>query len=157
MGATLEARAVRSPAGIALLSQRLLSGPQVALAPRRRLGGGLGAAAGLVTVLVAHGFDVAPAPHPPAGDLVISAPRGAPCPLVLGHLGRAHRASGPQLPPGDAAPEDTARHQHSAPNVTCFFMVRHSNPKRMFTYNHCFSSCYKSDKRYGKSEKMLEK
>lgn len=94
-GATLGARAVRSPAGIALLSQRLLSGPQVALAPRRRLGGGLGAAAGLVTVLVAHGFDVAAAAHSPARDgalgrgvrLARGQQRGGPLAAAAGHLG----------------------------------------------------------------------
>ena len=95
VGSTPEARAVRSPAGIALLSQRLLSGPQVALAPRRRLGGGLGAAAGLVTVLVAHGFDVAAAAHSPARDgalgrgvrLARRQQRGGPLAAAAGHLG----------------------------------------------------------------------
>lgn len=140
------------------VSQRPLSdGCEQGLWPEGQLGGCLGAGVRVPAVLIAHGFDVAPAPHPPAGDLVVSAPRGAPSPLVLGHLGRAHRASGPQLPPGDAAPEDTARHRHSALNITRFFMVRHSVPKRTFTYNHCFSSCYKSDKRYGKSEKNVRK
>lgn len=135
----------------------LSDGCEQGLWPEGQLGGCLGAGVRVPAVLIAHGFDVAPAPHPPAGDLVVSAPCGAPSPLVLGHLGRAHRASGPQLPPGDAAPEDTACHRHSALNITRFFMVRHSVPKRTVTCNHCFSSCYKSDKRYGKSEKMLEK
>lgn len=98
------------------VSQRPLSdGCEQGLRPEGQLGGRLGAGVRVPAVLIAHGFDVAPAPHPPAGDLVVSAPQGAPSPLVLGHLGRAHRASGPQLPPGATAPKDTARHRHSAP------------------------------------------
>lgn len=109
---------MRSPAGIALLSQRLLRGPQVALAPRRRLGGGLGAAAGLVTVLVAHGLDVAAAAHSPAWDgalacgvrLARGQQRGGPFATASGHLGLGGQPS--------ARVAQGAAHTPSAPPAT---------------------------------------
>lgn len=117
-GTTLGGGTVRSPAGIALLSQRLLRGPQVALAPRRRLGGGLGAAAGLVTVLVAHGLDVAAAAHSPARDgalacgvrLARGQQRGGPFAAASGHLGLGGQPS--------ARVGQGAAHTPSAPPAT---------------------------------------
>ena len=71
-------------------------GLEQGLWPRGRRGRRLGAGVGLRTLLVAHGFDVAPTPHSPAGDLLVLAARGAPHPLVLRHLGenRHTHASG---------------------------------------------------------------
>lgn len=48
---------------------------------------GLGAGVGLAALLVAHGFDVAAAAHPPAWDLVVLAvAAGVTTPLILRHL-----------------------------------------------------------------------
>lgn len=93
--------AARSPSWIALLSQRLLRGSQVALASRRRLRRGLRAAAGLVAVLVAHGLDIAAAAHAPARDgalgrgvrLAWGQQRGAPLAAAARHLEMGGQAS----------------------------------------------------------------
>lgn len=50
---------------------------------RRRLGAGVRLAA----LLIPHGFDVAAAPHPPTGDLIVLAVAGVTPPVILGHLG----------------------------------------------------------------------
>lgn len=65
----------------------LAQGPEQRLGPDGRLGRRLRAGVWLSALLVAHGFDVAPAPHPPAGYLLILAPGGVPSPLILRHLG----------------------------------------------------------------------
>lgn len=76
------------------LSQRPGSdGLEQRLRPEGHLGGCLGAGVRLPALLVAHGLDVAATPHPPAGDLLILAPRGVPSPLVLGHLGESRHVS----------------------------------------------------------------
>lgn len=61
--------------------------------PHRLLGRRLGAGVRLTAVLVSHGFHVAAAPHPTAGDLVILPVTGVTPPVILWHLGvtRTHR------------------------------------------------------------------
>lgn len=84
-----------SPAGVALLSQGLLRGPQIALTPCRSLGRRLGATTSrLITVFVAHGLDIAATAHAPARDRPLSGAihisrgqqRGAPLSPSAGHL-----------------------------------------------------------------------
>lgn len=82
-------------------------GLEQGLRPHGRRGGRLGAGVRLCTLLVAHGFDVAPTSHSPAGDLLVLGARGVPCPLILRHLGenRHTHASGVTKKPG-ALPGD---------------------------------------------------
>lgn len=58
----------------------------------RLLGRGFGAGVGLSALLVAHGFDVAAAPHPTARDLVVLLVARVTPPVVLGHLAGARGA-----------------------------------------------------------------
>lgn len=91
----LDLRMGYSPAGVALLSQGLLRGPQIALTPCRSLGRRLGATTSrLITVFVAHGLDIAATAHAPARDRPLSGAihisrgqqRGAPLSPSAGHL-----------------------------------------------------------------------
>lgn len=55
-------------------------------APGHGFGRCLGAAVRVSALLIPHGFDVAAAPHPAAGDLPILAPSGVTPPVILRHL-----------------------------------------------------------------------
>lgn len=83
------------PAGVALFSQGLLRGPQVALTPCCSLGRRLGTTTSrLIAVFITHGLDIAATAHAPAWDGALSGAihfsrgqqRGAPLSPSTGHL-----------------------------------------------------------------------
>lgn len=142
-------------------------GLEQGLRPHGRRRGRLGAGVGFRALLVTHGFDVAPASHSPAGDLLVLGACGVPCPLVLRHLGenRHTHVSGITEKPG-ALREDrcSAVPGRHAPYGRLTFEVRsvkmeacwrcHSNPKRTFMSNYCFFPIIKVIDKHGKSDKL---
>lgn len=127
--------------------------------PQGRGGGRLGAGVGLGTLLVAHGLDVAPASHSPAGDLLVLGARGVPCPLVLWHLreNRHTHASGVNEKPGalrghrrSAVPRSHTAYGRREERKTDACWRCHSNPKRTFTSNYCFVPIIKVRVKHGK-------
>lgn len=74
------------PLGGALFTQGLLSGLEVTLPPRCSFRGWLGAGFRVFTVVIPHGFDIAPTPHASTWDFIVFVLRQRIIPISLRHL-----------------------------------------------------------------------